>query len=111
MDIKNITEARRWSEEKMQKVGLYATAGMFCDVYCFEPGQFQKLHNHENADKVYVVLEGEGRFVVEDEEQVLTANETLGVAAPLRHGVFNDSNERLVVLVFLAGEYPKSLSQ
>ncbi len=91
----------------MQKVGLFATERMFCDVYCFEPGQFQKLHNHDNADKVYTVMEGEGRFVVGEEEHFLSANQTVHVPAPLMHGVFNESSSRLVVLVFLAGDYPR----
>lgn len=106
MDIKDITEARRWSAEKMQKVGIFASDRMFCDVYCFEPGQTQKLHNHDNADKIYLVLEGEGRFRVGDEEQVLTPNQCVVVPPPLDHAVFNDSDSRLVVLVFLAGDYP-----
>jgi oxalate decarboxylase/phosphoglucose isomerase-like protein (cupin superfamily) len=107
MEIKNIADARRWSEEKMQKVGLFAGDQFFCDVYCFEPGQFQKLHFHDKAEKIYAVLEGEGRFVVGDEEVTLRPQQTIHVPAPLEHGVFNDSDARLVVLVFLSGDYPK----
>ena len=106
MEIKNVTEARRWSGEKMQKVGLFATDRMFCDVYCFEPGQSQKPHQHDQADKVYLVLEGQGRFVVGDEEQLLGPQQAVLAPASLSHGVFNDSPARLVVMVFLAGEYP-----
>jgi quercetin dioxygenase-like cupin family protein len=106
IEIKNVAEARRWSEEKMQKVGLYASKRGFCDVYCFEPGQFQKLHNHENADKIYMVLEGQGRFVVEGQDYILSPHELIAVSPPFTHGVFNDSEERLVVLVFLSGDYP-----
>jgi quercetin dioxygenase-like cupin family protein len=106
MDIKNLDEARRWNAEKMQKVGLFASDRFFCDVYCLEPGQSQKVHSHDNADKIYVVLEGQGRFQVGEEEQVLSANQSVHVPPPLVHGVFNDSDTRLVVLVFLAGEYP-----
>jgi mannose-6-phosphate isomerase-like protein (cupin superfamily) len=106
VDIINLDEKRRWSEEKMQKVGLFATHRGFADVYCFEPGQFQKIHNHQNADKIYIVLEGEGRFVMGDEQQTLKPNQALVVKAPVTHGVFNDTDDRLVVLCFLAGDYP-----
>jgi quercetin dioxygenase-like cupin family protein len=107
MEIKNIAQARRWSEEKMQKVGLYASERGFCDVYCFEPGQFQKLHNHETADKIYIVLEGQGRFMVEGENYILNPQDCIAVPPPQQHGVFNDTDERLVVLVFLSGDYPR----
>lgn len=107
MEIKNISEARRWSADKMQKVGLFAGDNFFTDIYCLEPGQAQKVHAHEKADKIYVVLEGEGRIVVGEEETILTVNQAVHVPPPLVHGVFNDSDKRLVLLVFLAGEYPK----
>ena len=107
MEIKNIDEARRWQPDKMQKVGLFAGEQFFTDVYCFEPGQSQKVHAHEKADKIYLVLEGTGRFVVGQESLTLTARQTIHIPPPIEHGVFNDSaTERLVVLVFLAGEYP-----
>jgi mannose-6-phosphate isomerase-like protein (cupin superfamily) len=106
MEIKNIAEARCWSEEKLQKVGIYASQRGFCDVYCFEPGQFQKMHNHENADKIYIVLEGQGRVVVDGTDYILGINDSMTVPPPLPHGVFNDSDERLVMLVFLSGDYP-----
>ncbi len=106
MEIKNIAEARRFNPDKMQKVGLFASDRFFCDIYCLEPGQSQKVHSHDNADKVYIVLEGEGRLVSGTEEQILTANQAAMVPPPLEHGLFNDSDKRLIVLVFLAGDYP-----
>ncbi len=106
MEIKNIGEARRWSAEKMQKVGLFASDRFFCDIYCLEPGQSQKAHSHENADKVYVVLEGQGRFQVGADEQTLTEKQAVLAPANLEHAVFNDGPARLVVLTFLAGDYP-----
>src|SRR5512138_1181254 len=106
MDVKNLEEARRWNAEKMQKVGLFASDRFFCDIYCLEPGQSQKVHSHDNADKIYVVLEGQGRFAIGEEEQVLNPNQAVHVPSTLTHGVFNDGDARLVVLVFLAGEYP-----
>lgn len=30
---------RRFDADQMQKVGLFETSQMFCDVYCLEPGQ------------------------------------------------------------------------
>ena len=53
---------KAFNEQKMQKVNLFETERMFCDLYCFEPGQEQKTHTHAGADKIYYVLEGRGTF-------------------------------------------------
>ena len=37
---------RRFAADKMQKVNMFETPQMFCDVYCLEPGQAQKAHAH-----------------------------------------------------------------
>ena len=48
-----------FSTEKMQKVNLFETSHLFCDIYCLCSGQSQKLHQHEDAEKIYYILEGE----------------------------------------------------
>ena len=95
-------EAHRFATEKMQKVGLFASERFFCDLYCLETGQSQKAHAHAGSDKVYLVVEGSGRFRVGDEEVALRSGEAVMAPAGEEHGVSNDSGERLVVLVFMA---------
>ena len=56
----NVSECKRFSPEKFQKINLFETDRMFCDVYCFEAGQEQAPHQHQGADKIYYVLEGKG---------------------------------------------------
>lgn len=94
-------EARRFSPEKMQKVGLFASEGFFLDLYCLEPGQSQKPHAHEGSEKVYLVQEGRGHFRVGEEERELRAGEAVLAAAGDVHGIVNDSPERLVVLTLM----------
>src|SRR5947208_16522626 len=62
MDAKHVFSQKAFNEQKMQKVNLFETERMFCDLYCFEPGQEQKTHTHAGADKIYYVLEGRGTF-------------------------------------------------
>ena len=102
MDAKDILSARRFSSEKMQKINLLETERMFADVYCLEPGQEQKVHKHEGADKVYFILEGTGRFRIGDEELDLGPNQIVLAPADVEHGVKNSSAERLALLVFMA---------
>jgi mannose-6-phosphate isomerase-like protein (cupin superfamily) len=102
VEIKNVQSARRFSADKMQKVNLFETRRMFTDIYCLEPGQEQKRHAHAGADKIYFVLEGTGRFQIGDEEGELGPDQILLAPEGLEHGVRNESQARLVLLVFMA---------
>ncbi|MBI2192505.1 MAG: cupin domain-containing protein [Planctomycetes bacterium] len=102
MEIKQIPDQKAFSPEKMKKVNLFETDRMFTDIYCFEPGQVQKPHTHEGADKIYCVLEGRGRFQVGREQRHLGPLEITLAPSGVEHGVVNDGPGRLVVLVFMA---------
>lgn len=102
MDVRSLREATRFASEKMQKTNLFESPRMFCDVYGFEPGQAQKPHVHAGADKIYVVLEGRGRFQVGGEERTLGPGHAVHVPPGADHGVVNDGPERLALLVFMA---------
>lgn len=86
----------------MQKVNLFETERMFTDIYCLEPGQEQKRHTHAAADKVYFVIEGTGRFEIGGVERDLGRDQIAIAPAQVEHGVRNESQSRLVVLVFMA---------
>ncbi len=94
--------AQRFSLEKMQKVGLFSSERFFLDLYCLEPGQAQKPHAHEGSDKVYLVVEGRGRFHVAGEERPLGPGEGVMAGSGEVHGIVNDSEGRLVVLTLMA---------
>ena len=102
MKVLNVLESIDFSSEKMKKVSLFDTDNFFCDIYCLEAGQFQKVHSHEGSDKVYYVLEGHGKVTVGMEEKILAQNEITMASSGEDHGVMNHTDERLVMLVFMA---------
>jgi mannose-6-phosphate isomerase-like protein (cupin superfamily) len=102
MQTKNAKSERRFSADKMQKVNLFETDHMFADIYCLEPGQEQKVHAHAGADKIYFVLEGTGRFLIGGQERDLGPDQITLAPADVEHGVRNDSQDRVVLLVFMA---------
>lgn len=102
MKVLNIRDLIAFKGDKLNKVSIFDTDKFFCDVYCFEPGQSQKVHSHGDSDKVYYVLEGKGKVTVGSEVRVLSANEITLAPAGEDHGVVNDSNGKLVMLVFMA---------
>ena len=88
--------------EKFHKATLWQGDHVMIGVNCLEPGQVQPVHAHSGADKFYVVLEGKGLFRVGDEE--ITAESGIVVVAPanIPHGVTNNGDERLSLLVAIA---------
>ena len=102
MLVRNIEKNSNYSDEKLRENNLFDRERVFCDVYCFEPGQEQRVHDHGRADKFYYVLEGRGTFIVDDERQDLGEGELILAPARSIHGVINDSDQRLRCLVVMA---------
>ena len=102
MEVSSIAGSAAFSEEKMQKNALFDSPHLFYDAYCLLPGQTQKVHAHEGSDKVYYVLRGTGRFTVGDEEQDLGKGDAVIARAGDPHGVSNETQEELVLLVTMA---------
>ncbi len=89
----------RFNAAKLCKVNLFETPQMFCDIYCLEPGQLQKVHSHADATKFYYVIDGTATITIGSQSRDVGPG-TLAWAAPGEpHGVINRSNERVVLLV------------
>ena len=101
MEIRNLYDLVHFSDEKMQKVPLFDSAGYFCDLYCLRTGQDQRIHNHVQSDKLYFVLRGTGVFHIAGEDRELTAGQAVVARPGQDHGVRNTSAEDLVILVFM----------
>ena len=102
METRSVSDAIAFSEEKMKKNALFDSPHLFYDAYCLLPGQAQKVHAHEGSDKVYYVLRGTGRFTVGEEEQDLGEGQAVIARAGDTHGVRNEMQEDLVLLVTMA---------
>ena len=102
MNIRKVSEVVQFSDEKMQKINLFESARMFCDIYCLKPGQLQKIHTHEGSDKIYYVIEGEGSFTVGRQTHILQSGDITCARSGERHGVENSSETSLICLVFMA---------
>lgn len=97
-----VTERIAYSAQKMRKQNLFDSERMFCDVYCFEPGQEQSAHSHAGSDKIYYVIEGTADVRIGDETRRLEAGEAAHAPPEVPHGVVNPGPGRLAVLVFMA---------
>lgn len=102
MRIVTVTSRARFSDEKMEKVGLFETDQFFFDLYCLGPGQSQKVHRHQGSDKIYYVLSGRALVYVGGEQEELAAGQAVLAPAGIEHGVSNATAEPLSLLVFMA---------
>lgn len=95
-------EHAAFSPEKMGKSTIFRSDRVLVGLNCFEPGQEHRLHTHAGQDKVYHVLSGTGRFVLDGGEVDMEAGMMLVAPEGVAHGIKNTSTERLIVLAILA---------
>ena len=76
-----------FSPEKMTKTPVFESERFFFDVYALLPGQAQKVHAHEGADKTYLVLEGRAEVTIGGETAELGPGEAAIARAGVAHGI------------------------
>ena len=88
--------------DKHYKTTLFSGGQLMVGLNCLEPGQQQAVHDHADQDKFYQVLEGEGAFSVGAERRSAGAGTVVWAPAGVPHGVRNEGDERLTLLVCIA---------
>ena len=88
--------------DKFYKTTLFEGEYLMLGLNCLEPGQVQAVHSHQDQDKFYLVLEGEGQFTVGTEVTEAGTGNIVWAAAGIPHGVENKGSDRLVLLVGMA---------
>jgi len=91
-----------WRGDKMGKTTLFESPHLLVGLNAFGPGQSHALHAHAGMDKLYIVVEGEGLFLLEGSELSMRAGDVLVAPDGVPHGVRNSSNARLLVMAVLA---------
>ena len=101
MEAINLESRVHFSDGKMQKIPLFDSEKYFCDLYCLKPGQDQRVHVHDESDKIYVVMRGTGLFHIGGEERELESGHAVIARPGEAHGVRNTGQQDLVLLVFM----------
>lgn len=100
--IKRIEDHVGVAAEKFYKTTLFRSDTLLLGLNCLEPGQVQKAHDHADQDKFYYVVAGNGRFQLGDEQMFAGTGEVVWAPAGVIHGVTNESDSRLTLLVGIA---------
>lgn len=91
-----------YSDQKMGKTTIFESSRLLVGLNAFEPGQDHALHAHAGQDKVYHVVEGDGLFLLANQELPMTAGDLLVAPEGVPHGIRNSGRGRLLVLAILA---------
>lgn len=100
--IKQVDEHVGSQADKFYKTTLFQSERLLLGLNCLEPGQVQKPHDHVDQDKFYYVMEGNGRFQLGNEQRTASTGEVVWAPAGMVHGVVNEGNGRLTLLVGIA---------
>lgn len=100
--IKSTGEHIGTQAEKFYKTTLFRSGALLLGLNCLEPGQTQAAHDHADQDKFYYVIEGEGRFRLGEGWFTAVSGDVVWAPAALVHGVTNESDGRLTLLVGIA---------
>lgn len=96
--LPQVAARARFAPGKMQKLDCALTDRLLLGLNCFEPGQSQKVHAHEGADKFYLLLSGKAKLTVGGESRDAAAGDLVFAPAGVEHGVAT-AYERTVMLV------------
>jgi quercetin dioxygenase-like cupin family protein len=88
--------------ERLFKTTLFESQNLLLGLNCLEPGQTQSIHAHDDQDKFYYVLQGQGEFTVGDETKIIGSGWVAWAPAGDAHGVTNNGEDRLIILVGIA---------
>ncbi|MEZ4514377.1 MAG: cupin domain-containing protein [Chloroflexota bacterium] len=100
--VKRIADHVGQRPDKFFKTTLFASETLLLGLNCLEPGQVQEPHDHVDQDKFYYVVAGNGRFWLGDERVDAGEGEVVLAPAGVVHGVANEGNGRLTLLVGIA---------
>lgn len=90
-----------------QKVMVYQSDKTLGAMWCLEPGQEVFLHQHPNADDVWICLEGESGLYFAGEGQEVEIKKGMAILAKAgqTHGMRNTGKDRFV-FIGIAGPVP-----
>jgi mannose-6-phosphate isomerase-like protein (cupin superfamily) len=98
----DLAKVASFRDDKMNKVNLFESPNLFCDVYCLKPGQSQKVHSHAHNDKIYHAVSGTAQVTLGERTIPLSRGQVAIAPAGVPHGVENRSDSDCVLLVVMA---------
>ncbi len=106
MEKKILEALKSFSAAGFMRRRVWQTDNLHCNIYCFEPGQQNRLHCHPVSNEVVFCWEGEGVVVVGEEQAPIRAGETVLVPVNVPHGYINTSKDRRMIITVVQCPLP-----
>ena len=88
---------------KARKTVFYSTDETSGSVWVIRPGQTLSKHTHNNADDIWIILQGKGVFYPEPErETAFHAGQVIVNPKGECHGAYNNGEEDIVFVSIVA---------
>lgn len=94
-------EAQQFNEERFTKINIIKHQRSSAFLLNFLPEQHMKPHNHPNRELYLHVMEGNGTFIIDDEEQVVTTGDVLYCNPEEKIGFTNTSENNVSIYVVM----------
>lgn len=106
MEQKILEALKAFSGAGFMRRRVWQTDNLHCNIYCFEPGQQNRLHRHPVSNEIVFCWEGEGVVVVGEEQAPIRAGETVLVPVNVPHGYINTSKDRRMIITVVQCPLP-----
>ncbi|AKG04477.1 hypothetical protein AAV35_006540 [Salimicrobium jeotgali] len=97
MHVYSIEDAKQFNDERFTKVNLIKNDHSTAFVLNFLPGQHMKAHNHPHRELYLYVIDGDGIFLIDDEEVAVSAGDVIYCDSKQQLGFTNTSDARVSI--------------
>lgn len=101
MEKQTLIEAKQFDESRFTKINVIKTNRSVAFVLNFLPGQEMKPHNHPNRELYLYVMDGEGTFMLDNEELEVKQGDVLLCTAEEQLGFKNTSENPVSIYATL----------
>ena len=104
LKVRNITKEEEYRKEDFLKKIIHKSQHE-TSLYCFKPGQKQKMHQHPDAEKTLCVVKGTAQIETDEGTKTLEEGDVVFLPKGVMHSLKSTGNNDLVVLQFVT-PYP-----
>jgi len=91
------TSIEQYNEMVVPKIPVFKGQDLECNVLFFNPGQYTKTQKLNNDEKIIIVLKGNGRIKIEEEEFDISSGSTVYIKKDQNHQITNGKRSRMTI--------------
>lgn len=109
--IFNLDKLKDFKRDKANHIWVCTTEKTSVTLWCLEPNQTVMPHIHPESDDIWMFLEGEGEYLLEDGRTFKVKGGDVAVARPKELQGLRNSGRGRLVFVSVAGPRPVGIER